>query len=248
MLDQVAFQIGAFFTLASLIFTFTIWILAAVNRLRIESIGVLNAPWIQLYKVKIKSVEIILGWLPLGSLVKISGMMDETLEADSNSNADDIPSYKFRSRPLRTRLLIVMTSPLLLSLMGLLLLNATPFPLLEWVTIYLEISFFQLPLETGASIWDAFQANPIFLLGSIFFYLGIGNIGSNFGSALNNDTLTWLFLFLLILFLFLSLTTIRLAWSTFSLLNLSYFLLGSLLAAIIGFLVAILLAKFLPNA
>lgn len=68
--------------------------------------------------------------------------MDETLEADSNSNADDIPSYKFRSRPLRTRLLIVMTSPLLLSLMGLLLLNATPFPLLEWVTIYLEISFF----------------------------------------------------------------------------------------------------------
>ncbi|MBL4648417.1 MAG: hypothetical protein JKY03_01710 [Aureispira sp.] len=223
MLDQIAFQSGAFFTLSTLIFTFTIWILAAFHRLRIESVGILQAPLIQLYKVKIKSVELILGWFPLGSFVKIAGMMDETLDADSSSNTTDIPAYEFRGRPFRTKLLIVMTSPLLLILMGLLLLNTTSFPLLEWLTTYLKINFFQLPLEAGASIWNAFYTKPIFLLGSIFLFLGLGNLGNNLGNLLNNNNLTWLFFFLPLFFLFLSLGIFRLAWSTFVLLNLLYF-------------------------
>lgn len=248
MLDQVAFQSGVFFTLSTLIFTFTIWILAAIKRLRIESVGIFHTPLMHLYTIKIKSIELILGWLPLGCFVTIAGMTELTLELDSSSNTDEIPSYEFRSRSFRTKLLVTMTSPLLLSLSGLLLLNGTAFPLLEWLTIYLKINFFQLPLEAGASIWGAFYTKPMFLLGSIFLFLGLGNTGNNLGSLLTNKNLTWLLFFLPLSFLFLSLGIFRLAWSTFALINLFYFFLGSILTAIIGFLIAILLANFLPNA
>jgi hypothetical protein len=253
MIDQVAFQSGVFFILATLIFTFIIWILAAVNRLRIESVGILQDPFIQLYKIEIKSIPLTLGWLPMGSFIKISGMIDEALNTKTSTSSItdiDVPTYEFRSRPLSTRLLVTMTSPLLLSLIGLLLLKSTSIPLLESLTTYLKIIFFQLPLEAGAPIWEAFYTKPIFLVGSIFIFLGLGSLGTNLGSLLNNNNqnLTWLLLFLPLSFLFLSLGILRLAWSTFAWINLLYFLLGGFLTGLIGFLLALLLAKLLPNA
>ena len=250
MIDKVAFQSGVFFSLVTLIFTFTIWILAAIHRIRIESVGILHSIGIQLYKVEIKSIQLILGWLPLGSFVKIVGMLDETLDTDSNIHSmTDIPNYEFRSRPLGTRLLVIMTSPLLLSLIGLLLLNVTTLPLLEFLVIYLRVNFFQLPLDAGTPIWDAFYSNPTFLVGSIFLFLGLGNIGTNLGSFLDkHENLTWLLLFLPFSFLLLGLGILRLAWSTFTWINLLYFLLGGILTGIIGFLLALGLAKVLPQA
>lgn len=253
MIDQVAFQSGVFIILATCIFTFTMWIIAAFNRLRVETVGIFSNPYRQLYQVKVKSVQIILGWLPLGSFVKIAGMMDESLDAEDTEvilDKEAIPAYEFRGRSLGTKVLVIMTSPLLLSLIGLILLNSTPFPLLELLTSYLKINFFQLPLEAGAPIWDAFYSNSFFLVGSIFFFLGLGNLGTNLGSLLspNNHDLTWLLLFLPFSFLFLSLGIFRLIWSTFTFINLFYFLAGALLTGLIGFLVALLLAKVLPNS
>jgi hypothetical protein len=249
MINQTAFQIGAFLMLASLIFTLTMWILAAVNRLRIESVGIFNNPYTHLYKVEIKSIQVILGWLPLGCFVKIAGMSDENLDQENSSSTSDIPAYEFRGRPLGTKILVIMTSPLLLTVIGLILLNTTSFPLLELLTTYLKIAFFQLPLEAGAPIWEAFYTNSIFLVGSIFIFLGIGNIGTNLGCLINedNNNLTWLLFFLPLFFLFLSLGFFRLIWSTFAWANLFYFLLGCLLMGLIGFLLALLLAKLLPN-
>lgn len=251
MFDQVAFQFGVFATLATLTFTFTIWILAAVNRLRIESVGILQKPFLHLCKININAIELILGWFPLGSFVKIAGMMEEPLNVDLDTppitSTDTIPTYEFRSRPIGIKLLVLMTSPLLLILIGLLFLNSTSLPLLEFATTYLNINFFQLPIEAGAPIWDAFYNNPIFLFGSIFLFLGFGNLGNNLGSLLNSKFLTWFFFFLPLSFLLLSLGIFRLIWSTFAWINIGYFLIGGLSTGIIGFLLAILLAKFLPN-
>lgn len=249
MINEIAFQSAVFFTFASLIYTFAIWILATLNRLRIASVGVLLAPFIQLYKVKVKSIELVLGWLPFGCFIKIAGMADEKAELDSNSSIS-IPSYEFRSRSSGTKLLVIMTSPLLLSLIGLCMLKTTSVPLLECVTTYLKINFFQIPLEAGALIWEAFYTNPTFLAGSIFLFLGFGNLGTNLGILLNNKhpDLNWLLVFLPLSFWILNLGILRLIWSTFIWSNLFYFLLGGVLTGIIGFLLALLLAKLLPNA
>jgi len=248
MLDQIAFQTGVFFTLATLIFTFTMWFLAAVNRLRIESVGVMHAPYTKIYEIELKAVQLILGWLPLGSFIKIAGMVDKTLDPNSNT-VKDIPLYEFRSRSLGTKVLVIMTSPILLIFIGLILLNITTFPLLELLYIYLQITFFQLPLEAGTPLWNAFYTNPTFLIGTIFLFLGLGNIGTNLGSLLDQEyqNLTWLLLLLPLSFFFLGIGILRLIWFNFTWINLLYFLLGSLLTGVIGFLFAILLAKLLPN-
>lgn len=248
MIDQIAFQVGFFVTLATTLFSFIIWILAASKQLRIESVGILQAPFFSLFKTKINTVELILGWLPIGSFVKIAGMINESLDSGSNENLP-IQEYEFRGRPLATKILVIMTSPLLLTIIGSIILSQTsPISFGEFLQTYFQINFFQRPIEDGAIIWNAFYTNPLFLLGFIFLFLGFSNIVSNLSSILKEKHQnTFLLILLPFSMLLLGLAIYRLIWTNLAWLNLLYFFAGGILMGVLSFIIALILAKVLPQ-
>lgn len=59
-----------------------------------------------LFKKKIKDTEWGIGWIPLGGYVKISGMIDESM--DTEQMAQEPQPYEFRSKPAWQRLIIMI--------------------------------------------------------------------------------------------------------------------------------------------
>ena len=55
-------------------------------------------PWFSLVKKKVGGTEYGIGWLPLGGYVKISGMIDESMDTEQMSK--DPESWEFRANPL----------------------------------------------------------------------------------------------------------------------------------------------------
>src|SRR6186713_2012062 len=73
---------------------------------RVEKFYLFFAPWFSLFKKKVGETEYGIGWLPLGGYVKISGMVDESMDKD----ALKLPPqpYEFRSKPAWQRLIIML--------------------------------------------------------------------------------------------------------------------------------------------
>ena len=73
---------------------------------RVEKFYLFFNPWFSLFKVKKGETEYGIGWLPLGGYVKISGMMDESMDKE----AMKLPAqpYEFRAKPAWQRLLIML--------------------------------------------------------------------------------------------------------------------------------------------
>lgn len=59
-----------------------------------------------LFKKKIKDTEWGIGWIPLGGYVKISGMIDESMDTDQM--AQEPQEHEFRSKPAWQRLIIMI--------------------------------------------------------------------------------------------------------------------------------------------
>ncbi|MGB2761399.1 MAG: site-2 protease family protein, partial [Maribacter stanieri] len=59
-----------------------------------------------LFKKKIGETEYGIGWLPLGGYVKISGMIDESM--DKEAMAEEPKEWEFRSKPAWQRLIIML--------------------------------------------------------------------------------------------------------------------------------------------
>jgi len=73
---------------------------------RVEKFYLFFDPWFSLYKKKIGDTEYGIGWLPLGGYVKISGMVDESMDIEQmNSPAQP---WEFRSKPAWQRLIIML--------------------------------------------------------------------------------------------------------------------------------------------
>jgi len=79
---------------------------ARLFKTRVEKFYLFFDPWFSLFKVKKGDTEYGIGWLPLGGYVKISGMMDESMDKE----AMKLPPqpYEFRSKPAWQRLLIML--------------------------------------------------------------------------------------------------------------------------------------------
>jgi regulator of sigma E protease len=73
---------------------------------RVEKFYLFFNPWFSLYKKKIGETEWGLGWLPLGGYVKISGMVDESM--DTEQLKQDPQPWEFRSKPAWQRLIIML--------------------------------------------------------------------------------------------------------------------------------------------
>jgi len=79
---------------------------AKLFKTRVEKFYLFFNPWFSLFKFKRGETEYGMGWLPLGGYVKISGMIDESM--DKEQMAKDPEPYEFRSKPSGQRLLIML--------------------------------------------------------------------------------------------------------------------------------------------
>ena len=82
------------------------FIFARMFNTRVEKFYLFFNPWFSIFKKKIGDTEYGLGWLPLGGYVKISGMIDESM--DKEQLAQPPQPWEFRSKPTWQRLLIMM--------------------------------------------------------------------------------------------------------------------------------------------
>lgn len=73
---------------------------------RVEKFYLFFNPWFSIFKFKKGETEYGLGWLPLGGYVKISGMIDESM--DKEQLKQDPQPYEFRAKPTWQRLLIMI--------------------------------------------------------------------------------------------------------------------------------------------
>lgn len=73
---------------------------------RVEKFYLFFDPWFSLFKKKIGDTVYGIGWLPLGGYVKISGMIDESM--DKEQLKEPAKSYEFRSKPAWQRLIIML--------------------------------------------------------------------------------------------------------------------------------------------
>ena len=79
---------------------------AKLFKCRVEKFYLFFNPWFSLFKFKKGDTEYGIGWVPLGGYVKISGMVDESM--DTAGLKEEPKSYEFRSKPAWQRLLIML--------------------------------------------------------------------------------------------------------------------------------------------
>jgi regulator of sigma E protease len=73
---------------------------------RVEKFYLFFDPWFALLKKKIGETEYGIGWLPLGGYVKISGMIDESMDKEQMKQPPQ--PWEFRSKPAWQRLIIMI--------------------------------------------------------------------------------------------------------------------------------------------
>lgn len=93
-------------SLLVIIHEFGHFMFARFFKTRVEKFYLFFDPWFSLFKVKKGETEYGVGWLPLGGYVKISGMIDESMDKE----AMKLPPqpYEFRSKKSWQRLLIMV--------------------------------------------------------------------------------------------------------------------------------------------
>ncbi len=73
---------------------------------RVEKFFLFFDPWFALVKKKVGDTVYGIGWLPLGGYVKISGMIDESM--DKEAMKEPPKEWEFRSKPAWQRLIVMM--------------------------------------------------------------------------------------------------------------------------------------------
>lgn len=73
---------------------------------RVEKFYLFFDPWFELFKFKRGDTEYGIGWLPLGGYVKISGMIDESMDTEAMKKPPQ--PWEFRSKPAWQRLIIML--------------------------------------------------------------------------------------------------------------------------------------------
>ncbi len=82
------------------------FVAAKVFKTRVEKFYLFFNPWFSLFKYKKGDTEYGIGWLPLGGYVKISGMIDESMDKEQMKLPPK--SYEFRAKPAWQRLIIML--------------------------------------------------------------------------------------------------------------------------------------------
>jgi regulator of sigma E protease len=102
------------------------FITAKLFKCRVEKFYLFFDPWFSLFKKKVGETEYGVGWLPLGGYVKISGMIDESMDKEQMSQPPQ--PYEFRSKPAWQRLIIMVAGVTMNMLLAFLI-----FAMILWV-------------------------------------------------------------------------------------------------------------------
>ena len=108
------------------------FVLAKLFKTRVEKFYLFFDPWFSLFKYKKGDTEYGIGWLPLGGYVKISGMIDESMDKEQMKQPPQ--PYEFRSKTSWQRLLI-MTGGVIFNFISAMLIYV--FVLFAWGETYL---------------------------------------------------------------------------------------------------------------
>lgn len=73
---------------------------------RVEKFYLFFNPWFTIFKKKIGDTEYGMGWVPLGGYVKISGMIDESMDKEQMKQPPQ--PWEFRSKPAWQRLIVML--------------------------------------------------------------------------------------------------------------------------------------------
>ena len=82
------------------------YIPAKLFKTRVEKFYLFFDPWFSILKKKVGDTEYGIGWLPLGGYVKISGMIDESMDKEQMKKTPK--PWEFRSKPAWQRLIIML--------------------------------------------------------------------------------------------------------------------------------------------
>lgn len=123
---------------------------ARLFKTRVEKFYLFFNPWFSLFKIQKGETEYGVGWLPLGGYVKISGMIDESMDKE----AMKLPPqpWEFRSKPAWQRLLIMLGGVLMNFLFALIIYIGV---LYAWGETYLptnNVKYGIVVNETGREI------------------------------------------------------------------------------------------------
>ncbi|MEP6681691.1 MAG: RIP metalloprotease RseP [Parafilimonas sp.] len=86
---------------------------------RVEKFYLFFDPWFSIWKKKIGETVYGIGWVPLGGYVKISGMIDESMDKEQMKQPPK--SYEFRAKPAWQRLIIMVSGVIMNILLALFL-------------------------------------------------------------------------------------------------------------------------------
>ena len=107
---------------------------AKLFKTRIEKFYLFFDPWFSLVKKKVGDTEYGIGWLPLGGYVKISGMIDESM--DKEQMKKDPEPWEFRAKPAWQRLIIMLGGVTVNLLLGIFIYSMVLF---SWGDTYIPI-------------------------------------------------------------------------------------------------------------
>ena len=96
---------------------------AKLFKTRVEKFYLFFDPWFSVLKKKIGDTEYGVGWLPLGGYVKISGMIDESM--DKEQMKKPAKPWEFRAKPSWQRLIIMLGGVTVNLLLGIFIYSMT---------------------------------------------------------------------------------------------------------------------------
>ncbi len=111
------------------------FIFAKLFKVRVEKFYLFFDPWFSLFKFRKGETEYGLGWLPLGGYVKISGMIDESMDKEQMKQPPQ--PWEFRSKSSGQRLMIMIAGVLFNLIFAVLIYVAV---LYAWGETYLPTS------------------------------------------------------------------------------------------------------------
>lgn|SRR5690554_5619941 len=106
---DIAIKVAQFFLSISLLVVLHElghFIPARIFKVRVEKFYLFFDAWFSVFKKKIGDTEYGIGWLPLGGYVKLSGMIDESMDTEQLKQPPQ--PWEFRSKPAWQRLIIML--------------------------------------------------------------------------------------------------------------------------------------------
>ena len=145
-----AIQLVLSLSILVIVHEFGHFIFAKLFKCRIEKFYLFFDPWFSLFKIKKGETEYGIGWLPLGGYVKISGMIDESMDKEQMK----LPAqpWEFRSKPTWQRLIIMVGGVLFNLILALVIYSSVLF---VWGEQYLptkNVKYGIVVSETGKEI------------------------------------------------------------------------------------------------